>query len=82
MIEINVSEFEKDSIDYINKLTDNKGQEIRKEMIKFLKENYWPDSSDYGLILEFINDFFIIQPERLSEKTLSKGSDSLNFMET
>jgi len=65
MIEIKVSDFEEEGRKFINMLTDNKGQELRKEMIKFLKENYWPDSLEYGLILEFINDFFI-QPERLN----------------
>lgn len=69
MIDINVSEFEKEAIKYIDMLTDNKGQDLRKEMIKFLKEKYWPDSLEYGEILEFINDFFVNQPERLSEKT-------------
>lgn len=67
MIEINISELEQESKKYLDMLTDNKGQELRKEMIKFLKENYWPDSLEYGEILEFINDFFVSQPERLSE---------------
>lgn len=39
-------------------LTDNKQKELREEMIKFLKETHWPDSYDYSLILEFVNDFF------------------------
>lgn len=70
MIQINISELENESKKLIDMLTDNKGQEFRKEMIKFLKQSYWPDSFEYGLILEFINDFFVsTQPERLSEKT-------------
>lgn len=59
MIEINLSELENEGRKYLNMLTDGKAQEIRKAMIKFVKENYWADSFEYGLILEFINDFFL-----------------------
>ncbi len=77
MIEINISDFEKESMNYINMLTDNKGQEIRQEMIKFLKEGYWPDSTEYCLILEFINDFFIaeLKGEFLDQPERSKRED-------
>ena len=37
-----------------------KPSEIRKEMIKFLNESAWTDSYDYKVVLEFINDFFMI----------------------
>lgn len=70
MIEVNLSQLQDEARAYINMLTDNKGQELRREMIKFLKEAFWPDCQEYGLILEFINDFFVTyQPERLSEET-------------
>ena len=59
MIEINITCFEEQAKKYLNMLTDNKSQELRKEMIKFLKENNWPDSLEYCLILKFINDFFV-----------------------
>jgi len=59
MIEANLTELEKEAKEYIDMLTDNKAQELRKEMIKFLKKCHWPDSLEYGLVLEFINDFFI-----------------------
>lgn len=58
MIEIKVSDFDEPAREFINMLTNNKGKEIRNEMIKFLKENNWPDSSEYAVILEFIDDFF------------------------
>jgi hypothetical protein len=59
MIEMNISTFEEESINYLNLLTDEKKRELRLQMIKFLKESHWPDSLEYGLILEFINDFFV-----------------------
>jgi hypothetical protein len=64
MIEINLSDLDKESLELLNMLTDNKGKELRKEMIKFLKENHYPQSSAYNEILEFINDFFFVyKPE-------------------
>lgn len=84
MIKVNLTELKEEGKKFINMLTDNKGQELRLEMIKFLKEEYWPDSFEYGLILEYINDFFFaFQPERLSEKIFEElesleESDSLN----
>lgn len=59
MIKVNMSEIENEGKNFLNLLTDNKKKELRNEMIKFLKENTWPDSLDYGLILEFIDDFFL-----------------------
>lgn len=59
-----MSELERTSMEYIDTLTGNQGQEIRKEMIKFLKESYWTDSQEYGLILEFINDFFVQEMDK------------------
>jgi hypothetical protein len=59
MIEVNISTIEEESENFLNHLTDNKKNELRKQMIKLLKESYWPDTLDYGLILEFINDFFV-----------------------
>lgn len=69
MIEINITELEKEAIAMVNRLTDNKAFELRKEMIKFAQEGYWAGSLDYELILEFINDFFVSnQPELPDEE--------------
>lgn len=59
MIKGDLSSLEKESKEYLRVVTDNRAQNIKKEMIKFLKEAYWPDSSEYGLLMEFINDFFM-----------------------
>ncbi len=56
-----MSELEEKSIEYVNLLTDNKAKEMRKEMIKFLKESHYQDSFEYAAILEFVNDFFILE---------------------
>lgn len=61
MIEINISQLEQYSQKYLNELMNKKPEEVRKEMIKFLKESYRNDGFEYGLILEFINDFFVYQ---------------------
>ena len=58
-IRVNISEIEREGRRYIKMLTNEKDQEIRKEMIKFLKEAHWEGSEDYSKILEFINDFFV-----------------------
>lgn len=62
MIKINLTNLENEAIDAINKLSNNK-EELRKEMIKFLKDTHWPDTLEYGEILEFINDFFVVYPK-------------------
>jgi len=59
MIECNLTDLEEKGIAYLEKITDNKRIELRDEMVKFLKQNTWPDSSEYGVILEFIDDFFM-----------------------
>ncbi len=82
MIEINISELEEEAKKYLQNLMDNKGQELHIELIKFLRDCYWLDSKEYAIILEFINAFFVYQPERLNEKTVTDGSDSLNSMVT
>jgi hypothetical protein len=70
MIEINITGIEEEAIEMINILTINNAQEIRKAMIKFAKENYWPDSSEYGQIIEFINDFFVANQSQLEDESL------------
>ena len=59
MIKMNISNLEEESINFLNLLTENKRKELRNQMVKFLKESHWPDSLDYALILEFIDDFFL-----------------------
>ena len=71
MIEINISEIQKDSQKYLEDLMKKNPNEVRLEMIKFLKESFWPNCSEYGLILEFINDFFVYRektPYEISEE--------------
>lgn len=58
MIAVNVTELEEEGKKYLDNLTDNKRIELRNEMVKFLKQSQWPNS-DYALILEFIDDFFL-----------------------
>lgn len=46
-------------------LKDNKGQDLRKEMLKIVSELYWSDSDESQILNSFINDFFDqYQPER------------------
>ncbi len=59
MIEIDITGYEEEAVEYINMLTEDKRKKLRKEMINFLKQNTWPDSIEYGIVLEFINDFFV-----------------------
>jgi len=48
----------------IDILKDNKGQELKDEMIKIVNELYFPDDFDSIVLKEFINDFFNqYQPE-------------------
>jgi hypothetical protein len=61
-IEMDISTLEGQGIDFLNLLTDNKRKELRIQMIKFLKQAYWQNSLEYGLLLEFINDFFMENP--------------------
>jgi len=60
MIKIRVSDFEEQGKAYLESLMNKKPSELRKEMVKFLNESEWPDTYDYRIVLEFINDFFLI----------------------
>jgi hypothetical protein len=59
MIEVNLSGLEEKGKMFLKNLTNDKTIEIRAEMIKFLKESYWPDCIEYNVVMEFLDDFFI-----------------------
>ncbi len=62
MIIFDVTNIKEDGEKYLDKLTCGKKEEIRNEMIKCLKEWYWAESLEYGICMEFINNFFMKNP--------------------
>ncbi len=67
MIEVNISELEKDGKRYLDMLTGNETEKTREEMIKFLKEAFCTDCYEYAVILEYVNDFFMTHPKHITD---------------
>jgi hypothetical protein len=75
-----MAEVKTNIFEYVNQITNNKADVIRKEMIKFLKETVWPDELRYIEILEFINDFFI-EDRTNCKKCFEREAKEMGYIE-